>query len=250
VVPNVTVTFAAPSSGASGTFAGGVNTASTNASGVATAPAFTANSTGGAYVVNATVVGVAAPAAFSLTNVDISLNLVTAGTVQVTAGTPTNVPLTLTTTPAGLPLPAVVNYSCTVPGSLTATTCVISPASAAIGTVQGTAAANSTLMITTTANLPPAPRQRNPQSPYLPWATATALAGLLAMFFAARQKFAQLQGRAGYATLALLLITAGGIVGCTSAQAPASTPKGPSSITVTATSGGAVKNTTININVN
>src|SRR5258708_15963022 len=43
----VTVTFTAPSSAASGTFAGGVNTATTNAQGVAIAPVITANSTAG-----------------------------------------------------------------------------------------------------------------------------------------------------------------------------------------------------------
>ena len=75
---------------------------------------------------------------------------------------------------------------------------------------------------------------------------------VLAMFFAARQKFAPLQGRAGYATLALLLISAGGLVGCATIQssAPAVTPKGAATIIVTATSGGNVKPTVININVN
>jgi len=41
--PGKTVTFNPPTSGASGTFAGGVNTATTNAQGVATAAVFTAN---------------------------------------------------------------------------------------------------------------------------------------------------------------------------------------------------------------
>jgi IPT/TIG domain-containing protein len=68
-VSGVTVTFVAPASGASGTFAGGVNTAVTNAQGVATAAIFTANGTaGGPYNVTASVAGVATPANFSLTN--------------------------------------------------------------------------------------------------------------------------------------------------------------------------------------
>src|SRR5260370_1078201 len=63
------VTFTAPSSGASGTFAGGVNTAPTNARGVATSAAFTANATaGGPYNVTTSVSGVARAANFSLTN--------------------------------------------------------------------------------------------------------------------------------------------------------------------------------------
>src|SRR5207245_6079482 len=65
----VVVTFTAPGSGASGTFAGGVNTATTNASGVATSATFTANATaGGPYNVVASATG-ATSANFSLTNV-------------------------------------------------------------------------------------------------------------------------------------------------------------------------------------
>jgi len=67
-VSGVPATFTAPSSGASGTFTGGVSTATTNSNGVATAPIFTANSTVGSYTVTATVAGVASAAIFSLTN--------------------------------------------------------------------------------------------------------------------------------------------------------------------------------------
>ena len=54
-IPGVTVTFAAPASGASGTFAGGVLTAITDATGIATSPVFTANTIAGGYNVTATV---------------------------------------------------------------------------------------------------------------------------------------------------------------------------------------------------
>src|ERR1051326_1506695 len=70
-VSGVTVTFAAPASGASGSFTGrGLTTTSstTNSSGIATAPTFTANRTAGSYTVTATVSGVSAPANFNLTN--------------------------------------------------------------------------------------------------------------------------------------------------------------------------------------
>jgi hypothetical protein len=65
------VTFTAPSSGASGTFANGLVThaTTTNSSGVATSTTFTANATAGAYSVTAAVTGVATVANFSLTNV-------------------------------------------------------------------------------------------------------------------------------------------------------------------------------------
>ena len=60
------VTFTAPSSGASGTFAGGSATASitTGSNGIAVAPAFTANSQAGSYAVSATASGVAGTASF------------------------------------------------------------------------------------------------------------------------------------------------------------------------------------------
>ena len=69
----VTVTFTAPSTGASGTFAGGVNTATTDANGKATSAVFTANSTAGAYTVTATAPGASTPASFSLTNAAATL---------------------------------------------------------------------------------------------------------------------------------------------------------------------------------
>jgi hypothetical protein len=85
-VSGVTVTFTAPASGASGTFANGTTTtmATTNASGVATSTTFTANGTvGGPYTVTATVTGVTAPANFSLTN-----TTGTPASITATSGTP------------------------------------------------------------------------------------------------------------------------------------------------------------------
>ena len=80
----VTVTFTAPGSGASATFSGSASaTAVTNTSGVATAPALTANGQAGSYTVTASVAGVATPASFSLTNVAGS-----PASVAATAGTP------------------------------------------------------------------------------------------------------------------------------------------------------------------
>jgi Divergent InlB B-repeat domain len=66
----VMVTFTAPDTGASGTFPGGqlVATVSTNASGIATAPTFAANGTLGGFTVAASVLGIATPANFALTN--------------------------------------------------------------------------------------------------------------------------------------------------------------------------------------
>ncbi len=69
-LPGVNVVFAAPDTGASGTFSGGLSTVTivTDSNGVATAPTFTADTTSGSYLVTASVTGVADSAKFSLTN--------------------------------------------------------------------------------------------------------------------------------------------------------------------------------------
>ncbi len=83
-VSGVSVTFAAPVAGPDGSFGGSATTAAiTNSLGVATAPAFTANTLVGTYTVTATVSGVSSGASFSLTD--------TAGpaaSVTAAAGTP------------------------------------------------------------------------------------------------------------------------------------------------------------------
>ena len=68
-VPGVVVTFTAPSTGASGTFSNGANTiqVTTDANGLADPGAFTANTTGGSYSVQASASG-ATPVLFSLNN--------------------------------------------------------------------------------------------------------------------------------------------------------------------------------------
>jgi uncharacterized repeat protein (TIGR01451 family) len=70
-VANVTVTFSAPASGASGTFADSgtfTTTAVTGETGVATTATFTANGLEGSYTVTATVTGVVTSARFVLSN--------------------------------------------------------------------------------------------------------------------------------------------------------------------------------------
>jgi hypothetical protein len=80
-VSGVTVTFTAPTSGASGSFAGGSNTATANTdgSGVATAPAFTANGTTGIYQVTATAANSPTPATFEMVNVSTTSSPFPAG---------------------------------------------------------------------------------------------------------------------------------------------------------------------------
>jgi hypothetical protein len=79
----VLVTFEIPATGAGGTFAGGVNTATTNASGVATSATFTANGAVGTYTVTATVASGAEPASFVLTNNPISFAFYLSGLESV-----------------------------------------------------------------------------------------------------------------------------------------------------------------------
>jgi 6-phosphogluconolactonase (cycloisomerase 2 family) len=74
-IPGVSVTFTAPSSGASGTFANGMATETdvSNAKGVASSSVFTANATAGAYSVVGSAPGVSPPASFALTNTNASV---------------------------------------------------------------------------------------------------------------------------------------------------------------------------------
>src|SRR5581483_10565209 len=69
-VAGIVVTFTAPTSGATGIFAGSTNIAiaTTDSSGVASAPTFTSNEITGSYSVTASIAGISTPVSFSLTN--------------------------------------------------------------------------------------------------------------------------------------------------------------------------------------
>ncbi len=97
-IPNIAVTFSAPASGPSGTFGGASSvTVSTDGSGVAAAPAFTANSLSGSYAVTASVVGTSLATPFAITNLATpTLRFTAAG------GTYSGSPTPATATVAGL----------------------------------------------------------------------------------------------------------------------------------------------------
>jgi hypothetical protein len=80
------VTFEVPATGASGTFAGGVNTATTNSSGMATSAIFTANGSVGTYTVTATVASGAQPANFVLSNTGITFAFYLSGLEAINGG--------------------------------------------------------------------------------------------------------------------------------------------------------------------
>src|SRR5262249_51886197 len=89
LVQGVSVTFAAPASGPSGTFSGSA-TVMTDASGRATAPTFTANTTaGGPYTVTASTTEGSMPSvSFSLTNLaDVATHFSVSAPSSATAGT-------------------------------------------------------------------------------------------------------------------------------------------------------------------
>ncbi len=145
-VSGATVTFAAPTGGASGTFAGSASvTAITGTTGVASAPAFTANSQIGSYLVVATVANGTSSALFSLTN-----TASVAISVSATGGTPQSTPTGMT---FAAPLQATVKDSNNnlVSG---ATVTFAAPTGGASGTFGGSA---SVTAITGTTGIASAP---------------------------------------------------------------------------------------------
>jgi len=99
-VGSAIVVFAAPTTGASGTFANGQHTESdtTNSSGVATSSAFTANGATGAYAVSAAVGGIS-------TNINLTNSAGAPASITATSGTPQTAQ---TGTPFSAPLAATV----------------------------------------------------------------------------------------------------------------------------------------------
>ena len=109
----VLVTFAAPASGASGSFSGGA-TVATDSNGVATAPAFIANSiVGGPYNVTATEAGVSGSAVFALTNTAATAQVTLSNLVQAFDGNPKSA--SVNTNPAGLNTVVTYNGSAAAP---------------------------------------------------------------------------------------------------------------------------------------
>jgi hypothetical protein len=124
VIPNASVTFTAPSTGAGGTFgspcSGATCVVTTNASGIATAPAFTANGATGSYTVTAKV-GNVGPANFSLTNVVVDLTILAIHTGNFSQGQ-MGATYTITATNSGTgPTIGAVQVVDQLPADLTAT---------------------------------------------------------------------------------------------------------------------------------
>jgi hypothetical protein len=134
------VTFTAPGSGASGTFAGSGTTAqaTTNAAGVATAPTFTANATTGSFSVVASVAGLST--SFALTNIPIQNPTPPTFTSAPPPNGAVNVTYYYTLTASGSPAPTFSVTGGALPSGLTlnSATGVISGTPTAGGTFAGT----------------------------------------------------------------------------------------------------------------
>src|SRR5262249_54027997 len=101
-VSGVTVTFTSPAAGPGATFAGGVQPAVTDSSGVARSATLTANGLPGTYQVTAAAPGVATPAAFTLTNIGSVAGTITVpGGVTVSPGQ--SLPFPVSVSPAAPP---------------------------------------------------------------------------------------------------------------------------------------------------
>jgi uncharacterized repeat protein (TIGR01451 family) len=113
----VSVTFTAPASGASGTFPGSTTTVvvSTDGSGIATAPTFTANAVGGSYNVVASI-GTGQPTAtFALTNNKLNQTINFGTLADKAAGDP-DFTVSATAT-SGLTVSFMASGQCTVTGA-------------------------------------------------------------------------------------------------------------------------------------
>jgi len=191
----VVVTFTAPSSGASGRFAGGVNTAMTDDRGVAASPVFTANATIGSYAVTAAVSGASTPASFNLANTAAPVSVIfnpppptstlvgtTTMLTAVVANDSTNSGVTWTCFPANV----CGSFNPTTSTGSTATTTYTAPAAIPAGgsvTVTATSIKDSTQSATATITIgapPPISVSLQPSPASMATGTTTTLAAVVA----------------------------------------------------------------------
>jgi len=175
-VPGTTVSFSAPSSGASGTFAGGALSTSvvSGSNGVATAPVFTANGMAGGYSVSAAVQGLTS-VTFALTNAapiivqppdySITANPATLTIVQGQSGS-----TALTLTPVG-GMTGTADFTCT--GLPAKAACVFAPVQVVMS---GNDAVQTVTLTVTTTGTNGVLAGINPAS--FPWNAAGTLAFL------------------------------------------------------------------------
>jgi hypothetical protein len=197
--------------------------------------------------------GGSAPTTQSFPLVGVNAAQAPSGTIPVTAGTPAVVTINYTTT-QGSPLPAALTVTCSVPQSLTGATCTVAGGTIAAGATSGSSTITINAIPTSGAAMrsptsAPGTGGRGPWSTYLLWSVVAALLSMLGMLAAFRQRPLPLRRAPMYLTLGVLILAAGGLVGCTSPM-KTPTPTGASMVTVTATTAdGATVTTVVNINV-
>jgi len=200
--------------------------------------------------------GGAAPSTltFPLVGISAAQDTSTAGTITVTAGTPAMVKIDYTTNPANSALPGSLTVTCALPQSLTGATCAIGTPMIAAGATSGSSTITiNAIPMKSSGSSTPAPSSggRGPRTTYSLWLFAAVLLSMLGMWASARQRMLPLRRVPAYLGLVLLVLAAGALVGCTTANSgPTPTPVGPSTMTVTATAAdGTTVTTTVNITI-
>ncbi len=179
----------------------------------------------------------------------------TANPVPIVAGTPFILQMNLVLSSPTTPLPADVTITCSFPMALTGATCTPNPSKITQGTTSPSTTITINAVPTKSGNsglTPSAPRigGQGPWSTYTLYLIATILLFMAGSLAVIRQRVAQFHRAPAYLTLALLVLAAGALVGCTSASGPSPTPTGPSTITVTATTAdGATVTSTVNLTI-
>jgi filamentous hemagglutinin family protein len=154
-VPNSTVTFTVPTTGASGTFAANTTaSAITDANGNATI-ALTANDQEGAFTAQGRIIGIAETADFSLNNFsDIPTNVITAATItpSTSDNSGTNA-VSIVSNPVGEPIVASTSEATTPTTAATGTTeTTTGTTETTTGTTETTAGTTETTTETTTTD--------------------------------------------------------------------------------------------------
>jgi uncharacterized repeat protein (TIGR01451 family) len=205
---------------------------------------------------NSNLGGGAAPStlSFPLVGVTAAQDASTAGTITVTAGTPATVKIDYTTNPANSALPASLTVACALPQTETGATCQVGTPTIAAGATSGssTISVNAIPMKSNGSSTPaPSSGGRGPWTTYSMWLVAAVLLAMVGMWASARQRMLPLRRAPAYLGLVLLVLAAGALVGCTTANSgPTPTPVGPSTMTVTATAAdGTTVTTTVNITI-
>lgn len=254
-VPAISVVFTAPASGTSGTFlnSGASVTVATADNGVATAPAFTANSTTGQYTVAASSAALT-PVTFALTNVRASqpTYTVTANPSSLTIIQGQSGRSVLTFTPAGR-FSGTISLSCT--GLPASSNCVFVPAQTVLtGNNQPVTVA---LTVNTTGTSGQLSRfcPQTGRSPRQPNSRFVALLGmLLAVAAFAWRHPRNHRPRCSFAIQVLLIVLAGAGLSACGIASTGSTPQqgtipGTYSVNVVAAAGGGSQSAAVTITI-